>query len=234
MPDFVLYTDGQLILSTSNNLMQKTLSSTEVCTLLSKITSTGFFEVAEGDPSDWVETHKPIYQSVTATQDVGEGGLYEDIVVNGQPHKAVSVYYILKNYLVKPVRQVFDLITTYKPDGLKPYQPQQVLLWIEPLHPVHLYSDTPTPTVQSWPTNLPSLSTLLGPQDSGQALIQGGNVQPILKLFSQLPGSRLFIDQGQSYTVIARPLLPHETANNFPDAPYFYGSVELPFNCAGQ
>lgn len=233
MPSFVLYTDGQLILQTSDTLLQKTLSTNEVCTLLAKIKATGFFEIPAGDPNDWVETHKPIYQSVTATEDVGEGGLYEYIVVNDEPTKAVFVYYILRNYRIEPVRRAFDLITTYRPDGLQPYQPKQVLLWVEPIHVPHYYNDTPTPAVQTWPTNLPSLTTSLNAADGHEVfVIQGATVSQVLNLFDQLPGSAIFLDQGQAYTVIARPLLPNETADHFSEGAWSPVSVKLPFKCS--
>jgi hypothetical protein len=233
MPNFVLYTDGQLILKTPNDLLQKALSSNEVCTLLSNIKATGFFEVAEGDTSDWMETHKPIYQSVSATPDVGEGGIYEDILVNGESHRQVEIYYALKDYLIEPVQRVYDLITNYRPDGLVPYRPKQVALWIEPIFPSGRTSDTPTPTPQTWPTTLPALTSLVAPSDRGPAQLNGANALQVQKLFKQLPGDGVFIDQGRPYLVIARPLLPNETFDSFPLNETYSVSVDLPFNCAG-
>lgn len=225
----ILYADGQLLLrqKQSNWYRQATLTVHQMCSLLSQIKRTGFFDVIGDGLHD---ERDPIYAFGDTVLYSGGGSQYV-IQVNGESHKIVYVYPDFEPYLIQPVSSTLQLVRTYSP-GTKmiPYSAKYLVLWIERGLGNTAHMD-PLPTPQPWPTQLPVLKHLLGDKNEGQTFIEGETVAPILKLFGNRPTSILFTEDGQGYYVIARPLLPHETPEKFSAYPYQDVEFDLPFKC---
>jgi Tol biopolymer transport system component len=88
--------------------------------------------------------------------------------------------------------------------------------------------------VLTWPADLPSLAELWSDRSQNEILIEGEWVIPIFNQFSLQLGQRVFQEEGETYAVIARPILPHETPDSFgflPAPPRYYTPV---LNCDGQ
>ncbi len=244
-PEWVLYTDGQLLFRKSDEngdwFAETTLTVSQMCSLLTRIQRTGLFEV-QGDGS--LDTADPIYQFDNTTQ-YSDGAPVYMIQVNGRLHKLLNIYLRYVPYLIPEAKATFNLFSRYTtPAKLIPYQAKYALLWIEQGQGNLAYA-TPAPTPQAWPADLPSLERLAenNIQTSSyvdesyelpvsQVLIKGEDVQPILSLFdNHLTGKLFDTDNGEHY-VIARPLLPHESPGTLSSYPYESVEFDLPFKCS--
>jgi len=203
--ELVIYPDGQIILMEGEygayNFVEAELTKDEMCNLLSQIEASGFLQITG---TGQLMERDSIYRFDEAAQySEGAGGYF--IQVNGDPPKAVFIYSRYAEYLVPEVRSVYDLLSRYRPQGVKPYVPEGLLLWASA-------GGTTGAEVSpmEWPTHLPSLAELLEGRSEGDVVIEGELASAIWELFNGTLSEREFIDGGKQYTVIARPLLPHE------------------------
>ncbi len=243
-PQWILYTDGQLLVRKSDKngdwFAETTLTVPQMCPLLSRIKRTGFFTLS-GDGS--LDMNDPVYKFDTPPQFGGAGPVYV-IQINGPQQKSLIINMDYVPYLIPEAKAAFDLFNKYTaPAKLSPYQAQYGLLWIEKGKGSQVDA-RPTPTAQAWLADLPSLDSLSenNVQTSAyvdesyglkvsQVLIQGKDVQPILKLFNNHLMAKLFDTSNGEYYVIARPLMPHESPSNFSAYPYQAVKFDLPFTC---
>lgn len=228
VPSLIIYTDGQAILMERDDeqpayrFMEAWLSTSEMCGLLSEIEDTGFFQVA--GTGEHME-RDPIYRLGDEVQ-YGDGLGATFIQVNGDPHKAVYIYHPLARYLVPEVRAVSRLLSDYRPQVVRPYVPEAVLMWVE-LDGIPVSDVAPMP----WPAELPSLAGLLGGRDEGDVVVEGELADEVMELFGGALTERVFIEGRREYYVVARPVLPHESERIF----YFYPgrsrSLPVPLAC---
>lgn len=243
MPKWILYTDGQLIVQKEDNsgvwFEEATLTIPQMCSFLSQIEKDGFFTLAYDNSSvAGIPTANPIYEFNDSTE-FYEGGPNYVLQVNGPDPREILVYHSYVQYLIPEARRVFNLFNNYSPPSrLTDYQPQYLLLRIE-AGVGDSANATPAPTIQTWPTDLPSLATLA--QDkvetaasafsrAPQVLIKDEQVKPIFEAFGNRLAYRLFQSGDQVYYVVARPFLPHETLNDFSRVSR-EKQYALPFNC---
>jgi hypothetical protein len=222
-PDFVLYTDGQLIRKEGTGyqegykFVEIMLGVSDMCALLEEIEGADFFEY-EGD----------LYEQIDWSQ-YGDGAGNSIIQVNGTPSRQIEVESILEDYMVEEVGAVYSLLEDYRPSGMTPYYPERLSLWIEQgAGAAGWWGD---PVYQEWPSELPTLSSLLGDRSEGEIVVEGELILPILQLFEHRMIGQVFVDGGRDYYVIARPLLPHETRIEHPVFDFSESSFELPFSC---
>ncbi len=228
-PQLILYTDGQLLTQQEHGswFVQTILTTPQICSLLSRIKHTGFFN-AKGDGLRSIADPIYVFDSTVQYSD----GLSDYVIqVNGQPHKIVYVYPDYEPYLIQPISSALQLVRNYSPATQKtPYRAKYLMLWIERGLGNTAYL-TPRPTPMPLPSPLPSLGQLLGDKNEGQAFIEDEEVAPVLKLFGNRPTGILFVEDDQEYYVIARPLLPHETPEKFSVYPRQAEEFNLPFKC---
>jgi hypothetical protein len=242
-PDLILYTDGQLIIKKEDPngiwFEETKLTVPQICSFLSKIDQMGFFDLKSNGTGG---TDDPLYQFDSTTQ-FSEGGPAYVIQVNGTKHKQIDIYYNYVPYLIPKARQIFSLFSHYSPPSkLANYQAQFMLLRIEKGLGDFEYP-TPPPAPQTWPTDLPSLdalekekveteaSTYFNNTDEVfQVLIQGQQIKPIFQTFGDRLAYKLFQSGDNIYNAVARPLLPHETLNDFSSYPQDK-EFNLPFSC---
>jgi hypothetical protein len=238
MPFLVLYTDGQLLIQVEDSarpgqyyvFLEKRLSVTEICTLLKQIADTGFFAL-KGTGRDFPDDS--IYRGDYNDYNFGSGAGSVFIEVNGNPSKGIYVEYPALDFnVVDPVKKVYELITRYKPIDMQVYVSDRVLLQVEHQPSEEWMDVTPVPP-EPWPPEMPSLANVLADDATqGSMVVAGPQARQIMELMT-LPGGRSFTEDGKSYFVVGRPLLPHESVDSFFGYPPRGETVsfELPFAC---
>ena len=215
-PALIIYGDGQFLLREgvyreSIAFSETTLTPSEMCILRQQIEATGFLE-----PPDEFFTQP--------RKGAGAGELIIQV-----ENSVYSFYGPQVQYLVKELARGVDLIENYRPaKPLTPYIPTYLRLWIEEVTP------NPQLTPHLWPSNLPELEQLWSDRDQNIILVEGEWVEPIFNLFSRQLTQKYFQEGNNVYSIIARPLLPHETPRHigyYPGLPRDYVPV---LNCEGE
>jgi Tol biopolymer transport system component len=215
-PSLIIYGDGQLLLREgvyreSITFSEATLSPSEMCILRQQIETTGFLE-----PRDKF-----------FTQNGGGAGAG---VLGIQVENIVYTFYgpDVQN-LVEDLAAGIELIENYRPaKAFIPYYPTYLRLWIEEITP----DEQITPLM--WPSNLPTLEELWSDREQNIILVEGEWVEPIFNLFSRQLTQKIFQEEDNVYSIIARPLLPHETPRHigyYPSLPRDYVPV---LNCEDE
>jgi hypothetical protein len=232
-PTLVVYADGQVIIRTRDWSYGYTvlwhearLTTDEVCQLFSRIDRAGFFDV-EGGNNSFMREEDPIYNLPDGLQ-IGDGAGVYIIQVNGTPSKQVDIYSELAPFVVDEVRTVMELLQEYQPAGLQPYQPEHILLWVESGDTAWWLPPTPRATPWPWPTDYPSLGEAVRDSGVGALLLNGSTATPLLDIQN---GAGVVNENGSLYSIIVRPLLPHESPDSISPPPYRPSSYDLPFEC---
>ncbi|MCB8988156.1 MAG: PD40 domain-containing protein [Ardenticatenaceae bacterium] len=223
MPRLVIYTDGQMIFREGNwreeYFLEATVSPDEMCDLLAQLQEFGFFE-----------NYDPIY-AFDETTEYSDGAGAGIIHVNGPLSKRLTFYGPYEDYLIPPLKQSAEFISDYRPSVNTLYMPERLVLWVE------VASETlpENAIVNPWPDTLPQITDLWQDPINGEVLVEGELVAPIMELFDYRMSNQWFSDEGVTYSVILRPLLPNETP--FPQLwdyqDYAPHSFNLPFSCPG-
>ncbi len=225
---YVLYLDGTLLvrgarLGKPSWYMQKELEPYQMCAILNRLKGEGFFKFP-GDGSKGVED--PIYTMKTPVSFDPTAPNYI-IQVNGDPARMVTIQAAHTTELVWSMRQSYLFFKNERPGGMQPYQPDRLLLSIQPGRG----SAPQGLEVMSWPNDLPGLATLAGSSPGRAVLITGQAIKTILTLFDGHPDGLLFTQFGDRYFVAMRPLLPHETPLTLGQIPSGAVSFQLPWDC---
>jgi len=247
-PEWILYTDGQFVIKKEDAdgvwFEETYLTTSQMCSFLSQAEKIGFFTLPFDDSSaaeEGIPTANPVYKFDNTTQ-FGEGGSYYVLQVNGTKPRQLQIYSRYVQYLVPDANKVFNFFDNYSPpSNLTQYQAQNILLRIEEGLGESIYS-TPTPNTLTWPSDLPTLDTLqkknietgASPYFSStisQVLVTGEMVKPVFKAFENRLAYKIFQSDNQVYYAAARPLLPHETLNDFSGFPQ-NKEFDLPFSCS--
>lgn len=222
-PEIVVYTDGQIVWKEGDFgsgflLMESTISTAEMCTLLSQFRDSGFFEETE-----------TIY-AFDETTWYSEGASNYTIQINGPRLGYQKIYEPYVPYLVESVATGFNLLLNYRPANAQPYVPSHLVLSIyQPA--ADAITDWVTP--EPWPAELPPLDQLRPDSTTYKVPIEGELLGTIINLFGQnrLYNDHWFLVGDKLYYLIVRPLLPHETAENLSADFGQPVSIELPFTC---
>lgn len=244
MPQWILYTDGQMIIQKEGEagdwLEETTLTTAQMCSFLKDVEALGFFTMNYDNSSFFdtgVPTANPIYQ-FDETTEFGEGGSNYFLLVNGAAPRQIEIYYRYVPYLIPEAKALYDYFKAFSSSfATTLFQPQALLLRFE--------KETPgveDATPAAWPQELPSFTALEPHALSSdasflisdafyQVLVAGDGVEPVLNAFDHLMVYRFFMSEGEVYHVAARPFLPHETLQDF----FKYPQAEpltLPFDCS--
>jgi hypothetical protein len=175
-----------------------------MCELLQRIEATGF-----------TRPHDELY---TRPKE-GEGASY---LVIRLENLVYQFYAPNVQYLVDDLEDGVELIRDYRPAGpMTPFEPDFLMLWIEKTASDDLME------VPLWPLESPKLADLLSKRDEYVTLVEGDQIDPVFDLFSRQLAQRTFREGDSTYSVIARPVLPHETPRQLG---YFQGYYEHPSN----
>jgi hypothetical protein len=179
------------------------LSETEVQELMSQIERTGFQDV---DGTGELREKDPIYENAPAS--VGDGGGGHFLAIND---KRIMIYGALEDYVVEPIKQSFEIITSFRPEESHIYSPDIILLWIFPIDASKFSSwtpATPIPPIQEWPETMRSLDELRVSEGDYYAFIGGNESKTISEIHGFFPSGKVYTENGQEYYVIACPVEP--------------------------
>jgi hypothetical protein len=209
----VLYDDGQLLIAgPGETYTQKSLSSAEMKSFLSKIESLGFYSLESNQQQD--QTDK-LYDFGNNYQEVNDG-LWDCITVHAEKSRTLCVRESYVQFLVPKMKGILQYFDEYKPEGLTPYYPDRILLSISIADPEN---DTLPATVIPWDEHFPSLG-ITNPRiytyDNPNPIlyVDGDMAKEIYLLFKDTSGSKVFLQNGKEYFVYIRVLLPDEKVKN--------------------
>jgi len=230
LPRLVIYTDGQALWrDDAGALWEGRVSKSALCTLLSGLQKIGLFNV-KGDGT--LDEKDPIYKDIPAEYINNPSSTNFVLVVNGNPSKRVIIYRLFVDSLVQPVKSAWEIFNSFKPSSLEPYEPDVYVMWVEAeLKLARKYGAGQDLQPEDWPRDLPQLRKLLDGQDAVQLPISEEEASQLLEFYDTVPGVKVF-EQGENrYSVILRPLLPHEELDNLSPVPEAAQKFVLPFSC---
>lgn len=187
----VIYTDGRLIMHTSEGLVEKRLSQQEIQSIFSQIDQTGFFDQRES-----------IYDNLPEAY--AEGGPGEVLQVKDS---TLWINGALRDYLIQPVSDTLEILDEIEVNETEFYTPQELWMMIVDITDLESldYYATPIPPTLIWP---PELSILSSDFMVEFHIESGENVATMIEMFDRLPSGRVFTQNEKSYYVVACPVLP--------------------------
>lgn len=204
IPTLVIYTDGTMIQYRNKTFQTKKLGKTEVCDLLTRIGQLGFSQL-QTNGIDYEDD--PIYAGLPAGA-TRAGDAYEYLIVNGDPPKSLWVYEPIQAYAIQTVKEIMNVFRKYAPAGMHSYTPDRVGLFVQAGRP---YKGLEKLKAIPWPVNTP----LKGENAQGALYLEGKPAVQVFRIFQKPYTTLVFTEQGQEYTVVSRPLLPHERRINY-------------------
>jgi hypothetical protein len=230
LPRLVIYTDGQVIYRDDTGaLLETSMTDETMCTLLGGIRTIGFFK-AEGDGT--LDSDDPIYGDISQKYlDITDSTNFI-LIINGNPSKWVKIYRPYVDSLVRPIKSTWELFNNFVPEDLEPYEPDLYAAWIESEQKLaRTYGAGVDLQPAIWPAGLQKPDKILGDEEVIQVPMDPEEVDPLLMYFDVIPGVKLF-EQGQDrYSIILRPLLPHEEMDILSPVTQQSRSYGLPFEC---
>ncbi|MCP4602334.1 MAG: hypothetical protein GY847_17765 [Proteobacteria bacterium] len=204
-PELLLYADGRLIVRNGGEFQEHHLTHQEMCALLGTIDRVGFFDLDMAVYNREIDKFAFGIVSVTV------------IEVNSWQSRRIAADALREviddpNVNVPdPLRVTYELLSHYQSDQLQLYQYDQLALTI-----FKYPADSSYTSNIVWPLNSPSLEELfelarVKNRVQGLGLLLKDDVAvKVYQAISQ-SGQRSFVENGVTYTVSARPLLPYES-----------------------
>jgi hypothetical protein len=195
----VLYSDGQLIISGSS-YKQKILSTDEINQLLSKLEALGFYTIESNqqhDPSDKLYNFGTQYQGVTDP-------MWYCVLINKVESRELCTWKPYEKFLVPEMKNILKFLDRYQPEGMPPYFPDQVLLWVRAGRSPYV-ENLPAKAIP-WDEKFPSLET----SDEKTMYFQGDEAKDIFALFGNEVSTIVLKQNDIEYTVSIDIVLPHE------------------------
>jgi Tol biopolymer transport system component len=213
-PELIIYSDGHMLVregvyQESITFRETFMTPHEMCALREAILETGF-----------LEDHDSLFTQREGGMGAGELRIQAESIL-------YSFYALDVPYLIEPLANGAELIRNYRPSRpLQPYTPVYLALWMEE----EAVNEVEAPLL--WPSDLPSLAELWSMRGqvsfSDRVVLEGEAVDAIFNLFSRQLSRKVFQENGAIYSLIARPLLPHETPRGigyYPSLPIDYAPV---------
>lgn len=198
----VIYDDGQVIIA-GETYKQKILSSDEIDQFLSDLESLGFYSIETNhkhDPTDKLYDYGDNYQESL-------DGRFICIMENTDNDKNVCVYEPDIQYLIPKMESILKYLDNYQPEGLTPYIPDRLLVWIE--RGRNPYDNNLPETAIPWDEHLPSLET-----SEYIIFVDGELAKEIYLLFENPNDGLVFSQNGNGYTLRINIVFPHEKMIN--------------------
>jgi hypothetical protein len=204
-PKIILYSDGQMIIP-GEIYRQKVLSSSEIKLFLSRLDGLGFYSLESNqayDPTDKLYNFEGKYEEVGVID-----GLEYCILVNSNKSRKLCVQESYLQFLIPKMKNILQYLDKYKPAGMTPYYPDRILVSVQ--NGRHLYDENSPATAVPWNEKFPSLETL----DQKITYVDGDVAKEIYTLFDNVYEPKIFIQNGQEFTVSLSIILPHEKVTN--------------------
>ncbi|MEK6256737.1 MAG: hypothetical protein N2C13_05400 [Chloroflexota bacterium] len=236
-PKLIVYTNGMaiqridLISPWSYLFVTSQLSEVELCNLQRAIASP---KLPEFDPYAWVNYGHPLY-NFDDTATFFDGAPVDVYQLNGDPSLFLSIEMAHFNYLISDVKEIIEFVESYTLTDTTTYEPHTILLWIEEGRGLADENEIP----EGWPVSLPSLESLYASRveaprrfRASHVVLEGSLAQRVGSLFNDEMKGMLFSEDGRLFYTIMRPLLPHESPEDFSGFPGLMEPYKLPFECA--
>ncbi|MEN6298401.1 MAG: hypothetical protein ABFD51_00605 [Anaerolineaceae bacterium] len=220
-PTWILYTDGTFISFRDDIFQTKKLTHNEICNLLGKIDQIGFYQIKT---NGIFYEDDPIYGNAPSEK-MWTDDSFEYLFVNGTTPKSLSVYRPIRDYAIQPVKWVMNSLRYYSPEDLQPYQPDRLALYIEK---GRSYPGLEKLEAKPWPFEAISLSQK---NENGALYLEGEMASRVFEVIERPYKWFIFTQKDQEYTVIARPLLPHERRTNYGAEEELTSPFEPSFTC---
>lgn len=218
----VIYSDGQLIAARAGDkrIKSRNLTTREICSFAAKLDSYGFFTIDAPQNTD--ETN-PLYDFGSKYQKINDGSFY-NFVLNGINPRRVSLYEPYLEFLLRPMKRMLDFVETYNPGGLKDYQPERMLLYVEAGRGV---LEAEQVKIGEWSADLPSLASA---NESGFIFLEGEEAAQAHEFLSK-GKANVYVENDVEYTVVQKVLYPHESLDTSPEPIATPTDFLLPINC---
>ena len=193
-----------------NGWQQKVLPAEEIKKFLSKLDDLGFFSLESNQEDD--ETDK-LYDFGDQYEEINDG-LSSCILVNAEKSRQLCVHHVYMQFVIPEMKKILKYLDEYQPSGLTPYQPDRILLSIEPAYPDQV-DEPATP----WDESFPSLDippSRIYPYDNPPIIIYVDG-EMVNKIYTFLENSKtrgLFIQNGKKYIVQVSVVMPHQKVVN--------------------
>ena len=188
---FVLYQDGRIILFDNGHYLTTTITQSEIDKLLKQIEGTGIFEI-QGDGDQYV---------VGAPTPSYSGGWGTSIAVKGNH---ITIEDSQEDYLVNPVLETLNTLTNFRPEDLKAYKPDSVIIWSFSTQDTVFGSNypTPTPPMLNWSNENISLDQFTNgvPHE-----VSDNTVSFLLDEIGYIPAFRIVQQGNEQYFVLVCP-----------------------------
>lgn len=197
--EFVLYTDGQLIIP-GKTYQQKILSKDEVNQLLTKLEALGFYTIESNqrhDSSDKLYDFGNQYQGVSDP-------MWYCILINKDESRKLCEWEPYRKFLVPEMKNILKFLNAYQVQGMTPYYPDRVLLWVRVGRSPYV-ENLPEKAIP-WDEKFSSLET----SDEKMMYFQGDEAKEIFSLFGNEVSTMVFTENDIEYTVSIDIVLPHE------------------------
>lgn len=197
--EFVLYTDGQLIVP-GKTYQQKILSKDEVNQLLTKLEALGFYTIESNqqhDPSDKLYNFGSQYQGVSDPT-------WYCVEINKEESRKLCEWEPYKKFLVPEMKNILNFLDAYQVQGTTPYYPDRIFLWVRAGR---------NPDIENLPEKpIPWNKKFSSPETSDEKVMyfQGDEAKEIFSLFDNEVSTTVFIQNDHEYTVSIDIVLPHE------------------------
>lgn len=231
VPKFLLYADGTLITTRytdqGGQFFRSHLERQAVCAVLNTIDQTGFFDY---DPSAYNSYRNWSVDGAGSTVIEVHAWRSQDIVHYALALMVEDAYaqYAQRDLAAcrcvpTALRETYRFLRYYEPDRLEPYVPEEVLLLVTEDN--HIWGAEP------WSVAGISLTQVLRESDEpglGTLLLHGEEGRFVYQALGGTILTRPYTQGGRSFWVMARPLLPYESAAGVLDYRWEIPSPDVP------
>ena len=193
--EFLLFSDGQLIIYFDEKYQTTTLSEYEVNTLISQIEKTGYFDLEMGDEMYKETPPEPAFV-FTSGQRVSVMGIKHEI--------RVWQY----DYLIDAIPDTISILSNYVPRNLEPYFPESVKIFVEVYKGFdsdRVYGE-PNQEILYWPSE----SIPLGQFTKTEVRLPFKYIPFLEENLGYVPANQLVEQNEETYQVMICPILPEK------------------------
>ncbi len=219
MPDLVVYADGRVFMSKTagsgrRHMTMTQLTQPDICKLLTGIEADGFFDF---DPRTYVRPNMTDHDTTHITVETWHRRTVSAYALDSM--KGWGTTFIGGGWVPPSLLATYRRLTAYAPSSSTAYEPERVMLRVEART-----CESCERTAEPWPLSSPALAELAARPDAADhgILLQGDEVHRIAALFGE-QWIRYYTENGTSYAVAMRPLLPYEVFDlSWGRKPYSY------------
>jgi len=169
-PNFILYENGHVVIFKRGQYLEARLAQKEIDSLLAEIENTGIMRLEK----------------------IEEEG-FDQLILKGNVYR-----FSRHNFPNRSVEWTIDIINQFEPSNLKPYVPENLLLWVTPvenLTPFEEFLPKPIPQVKEWSAEVDPLSEM----GVGFINMSDERRSDIMKEFNGFPDYQIFEEENALY-----------------------------------